>query len=97
MGNTKNLAFWLVLLVLMIALYNIFSSGMAPGASQPVHYSEFLNQVEDGRVTMVSIDGENVTYQTTAGTFTTVQPTGTNDILIPMLQEAGVDFQAESQ
>ncbi len=97
MGNSKNLAFWLVLLVLMIALYNIFSTGMSPTSAQTVHYSEFLNQVEDGKVNSVNIDGEKVTFQTTAGTFTTIQPDGTNDMLVPMLQEGGVDFRVEAQ
>ncbi len=97
MGNSKNLAFWLVLLVLMIALYNIFNSGTSPSGGQAVHYSEFLNQVEDGKVNSVNIDGEKITFQTTAGTFTTIQPTGTNDILLPMLQEGQVDFRVEAQ
>jgi len=97
LGNSKNLAFWLVLLVLMIALYNIFNSGTSPSGGQAVHYSEFLNQVEDGKVNSVNIDGEKITFQTTAGTFTTIQPTGTNDILLPMLQEGQVDFRVEAQ
>ena len=97
MGNTKNLAFWVVLMVLMVALYNIFSSGMAPNSGQEVHYSEFLTQIENGKVSAVQIDGENVVFQTSTGTFTTIKPSGTNDILVPLLQEAGVDFVAESQ
>ena len=97
MGNSKNMAFWLVLLVLMIALYNIFSSGMTPGGGQAVHYSEFLTQVESGKVTSAQIDGENVTFQTENGTFTTVQPAGTNDILVTALQGSGVDFVVAAQ
>jgi len=97
LGNTKNLAFWLVLLVLMIALYNIFSSGMAPDGGQQVQYSEFLTQVENGKVTSVSLDGENVAYQTSTGTFKTIQPAGTNDILIPLLQKNNVNFLAKAQ
>ena len=97
MGNSKNLAFWLVLMVLMIALYNIFSSGMAPSTGQEVNYSEFLTQVETGKVSNVQIDGENVVFQTGSGTFTTVQPSGTNDYLVPLLQENEVNFKAEAQ
>jgi len=97
LGNSKNLAFWLVLMVLMIALYNIFSSGMAPSSGQEVNYSEFLTQVENGKVSTVQIDGENVVFQTGSGTFTTVQPRDTNTYLIPLLQENGVGFAAEAQ
>ncbi len=97
MGNSKNLAFWLVLMVLMIALYNIFSAGLSPSAGQVVHYSEFLSQVEDGKVSSVQIDGENVTFKSEAGTFRTIKPQGTNDLLVTALQENNVDFVAEAQ
>lgn len=97
MGNSKNLAFWLVLMVLMIALYNIFSAGLSPSTSQEVHYSEFLAQVEAGTVSSVKIDGENVTFNAEGGTFATIKPQGTNDILIPILQQNAVDFVVEAQ
>ena len=97
MGNSKNLAFWLVLLVLMIALYNIFSAGLSPSASQQVNYSDFLTQVESGSVSNVKIDGENVVYKVEGGTYKTIKPAGTNDILVPMLQDKGVDFVVVAQ
>ena len=97
MGNSKNLAFWLVLMVLMIALYNIFSAGLSPTASGDVHYSEFLDQVTTGKVVEVQIDGENVLYKTESGTFKTIKPQGTNDYLIPLLEANDVDFVAEAQ
>ncbi len=97
MGNSKNLAFWLVLMVLMIALYNIFSAGLSPSANQEVHYSEFLSQVETGKVSSVQIDGENVLYKTESGTFKTIKPQGTNESLITTLQNYDVDFVAEAQ
>ena len=97
MGNSKNLAFWLVLMVLMIALYNIFSAGLSPTAAGEVSYSDFLTQVESGKVSNVQIDGENVVFKTEGGTFKTIKPQGTNDILVPLLQENNVDFVAEAQ
>ncbi len=27
MGNTKNIAFWVILFLLMVALFNVFSNG----------------------------------------------------------------------
>ena len=97
MGNSKNLAFWLVLMVLMIALYNIFSAGLSPSASQEVNYSDFLSQVENGSVSNVQIDGENVIFKAESGTFKTIKPAGTNDILVPLLQEKGIAFEAKAQ
>jgi cell division protease FtsH len=84
-------------MVLMIALYNIFSAGLSPSASQEVNYSDFLTQVENGSVSNVQIDGENVIFKAEGGTFKTIKPAGTNDILVPLLQEKGIAFEAKAQ
>ncbi|GIR39217.1 MAG: hypothetical protein CM15mP50_7280 [Rhodobacterales bacterium] len=46
MGNIRNIAFWLVLFLLVVALFNVFSSGSNLTSSKEVSYSEFLIQVE---------------------------------------------------
>ncbi len=98
MGNTKNLAFWAVLLVLMFALYNVFNAGGQTATTSAVSYSEFLEQVETGRVTEVELDGENITFQTSSGiAFKTIEPRGANSSLIPFLVENGVSFNATAQ
>ena len=98
MGNSKNLAFWAVLLVLMVALFNIFNSGTGGQASGVADYSDFLKQVENDQVAAVEIDGENITFRTEGGVqLRTVQPEGVNDILVPMLDEHGVSFTATPQ
>ncbi len=97
MGNSKNLAFWLVLMVLVIALYNIFSAGLSPTAGSDVRYSDFLSQVESGKVSDVQINGEIVLFKADGGTYKTIKPQGTNNILVPVLQENGVDFIVEAQ
>jgi len=97
LGNSKNLAFWLVLMVLVIALYNIFSAGLSPTAGSDVRYSDFLSQVESGKVSDVQINGEIVLFKADGGTYKTIKPQGTNNILVPVLQENGVDFIVEAQ
>ena len=58
MGNTKNIIFWVILFLLLISLFNIFSSGSSSMLSREVPFSEFMDDVESGRVSSVRLDGE---------------------------------------
>ncbi|MCK0142362.1 ATP-dependent zinc metalloprotease FtsH [Aliiroseovarius sp. F20344] len=63
MGNARNFAFWIVLFVLILALFNLFSNGQAGLASSQATYSEFIAAVEGDNVKSVTIDGEKLIYQ----------------------------------
>ncbi|MGJ8609944.1 MAG: ATP-dependent zinc metalloprotease FtsH, partial [Octadecabacter sp.] len=63
MGNARNLAFWVVLFVLVISLFNLFGNGTAAQASNEKGYSEFVQAVEAGGVSEANIDGETVRYR----------------------------------
>ncbi|MEO1000981.1 MAG: ATP-dependent metallopeptidase FtsH/Yme1/Tma family protein, partial [Pseudomonadota bacterium] len=96
MGNGKNLAFWLILFLLLLALFNVFNSGGAPANSTEVRFSEFLDRVEGGQVSSVRLDGERVYFRGTNGvSYRTVQPRDTD--IIPDLREAGVEIEAAPQ
>ncbi len=98
MGNSKNLAFWGVLFVLMFALYNVFNQSSGNASTAAVSYSEFLDQIESGRVTQVELDGEKITFQSASGTvFTTIEPSNANVTLLPFLRENNVAFTATAQ
>ena len=79
MGNSKNIAFWVVLFVLMVALFNVFSESGPAASSREVSFSEFLDRVEGGRVAAVEIDGEKVYVTGTDGArLQTVKPRATD-------------------
>ncbi|HCP82206.1 MAG TPA: cell division protein FtsH, partial [Octadecabacter sp.] len=63
MGNARNLAFWVVLFVLVISLFNLFGSGQSAQASNEKGYSEFVQAVEAGAVAEANIDGETIRYR----------------------------------
>ena len=63
MGNARNLAFWVVLFVLVISLFNLFGNGTTTQASNEKMYSEFVQAVEAGAVAEANIDGEKVRYR----------------------------------
>ena len=58
MGNARNIAFWVVLILLILALFNLFSGNNSALQSRDIAYSEFVDAVEDGGVTSVTLDGE---------------------------------------
>ncbi|WP_373354287.1 ATP-dependent zinc metalloprotease FtsH [Pseudoroseicyclus sp. CXY001] len=75
MGNARNIAFWVVLFLLILALFNIFSNGSAGLQSSTRNYSDFVQAVENGQVNSVKLNGEQVQYTTEGGqTFTTIKP-----------------------
>ncbi|MFT3972442.1 MAG: ATP-dependent zinc metalloprotease FtsH [Amaricoccus sp.] len=96
MGNTKNIAFWIILFLLMVALFNVFSNGSRTSMGREISYSDFLNRVEANQVSSVRLDGERIAITTTDGAqLQTIQPRG-NDV-IPDLREHKVEIQAAPQ
>ncbi|PYE83883.1 ATP-dependent zinc metalloprotease FtsH [Pseudoroseicyclus aestuarii] len=75
MGNARNIAFWVVLFLLVLALFNVFSGGQNSLSSTNRSYSEFVQSVEAGQVAQATIRGEDVRYRGTDGRdYTTVLP-----------------------
>ena len=96
LGNTRNIAFWIVLFLLLIALFNVFSSGRNLSSSQEISFSEFMNQVKKGNVSSVRLDGEKISVKDTSGNiYQVIQPAGAS--VVNQLQEAGVEIQAIKQ
>ena len=90
MNFTKNIALWVVIAIILVALYNLFG-GMAGGGSQGDRpYSEFRKAVDAGEVTEVTIDGDNVTWKD-QGTnqYTTTKPAD-DPTLVQNLRDRGV-------
>ena len=54
----KNLALWLVIGIVLIALFNMFNQPLTPQSE--VVFSEFMDQVEQGQVNEVVISGDNI-------------------------------------
>ena len=56
----KNLALWIIVGVLLVALFNLFQSSNNSGSYPNFAYSDFLGSVETGRVTDVVIQGNTI-------------------------------------
>ena len=96
MGNARNIAFWLVLFLLILALFNLFSGSGNTLQSRSVSYSEFVAAIEDGTVSQVTLDGETVRYRTTDGTdYAAIKPEDAQ--ITQRLIDEGIPVKAESQ
>jgi len=91
----KNLSLWLVIILMMVMLYNVFNPQRQ---QQPVEtkvgYSDFINMVNDDRIKDVVIQGENLLVTGTTGhkfkVYTPKDPT-----MITTLLTKGVSVQAK--
>ncbi len=96
MGNARNFAFWIVLFLLMIMLFNMFSTGQSTSSARNVAYSEFINRVETNDVSRVTIDGERVVFVARDGQqYSTVRPDDTG--LTQRLLDAEIPIEARPQ
>ena len=57
----KNFALWIIIALLLVALFNIFQSSSGRSPQSQMAYSDFVNDVEAGRVTEVTIQGHTIT------------------------------------
>ena len=96
MGTARNIAFWVVLLLLIVALFNLFSGTGDTLQSREVPYSQFMQSVEDGNVSSVTVDGEQVRFRGNDGNdYVTIKPEDAE--LTNKLIEEGIPVSAKSQ
>jgi len=93
----RNLALWVIVALLLVALFNLFQPNSSNRqAGQQVAYSDFLNEVNGGRVRDVTIQGRTLTGQLSDGrsfsTYTPEDPT-----LVSKLTDKGVRVVARPE
>jgi cell division protease FtsH len=90
----KNLALWVIIGLLLIALFNLFQGSSPRGNAAQIQYSEFLNMVERQQVRDVTISGPQVRghLQPDGRNFVTYAPNDPS--LVERLQKANVSFSA---
>jgi cell division protease FtsH len=71
----KNLILWAVIVVVLMSVFNNFTTG--PKQTQPLSYSEFVNDVRNKQIREVTIESDNRTitgYTTDGKQFSTFSP-----------------------
>jgi len=89
----KNLALWVIIILLVFLLFNLFQNTAQRGNQQEMNYSDFLNDVARHQVSTVKIQGNSITgTRTSGGAFTTYTPTNDPD-LVKTLRDNNVQIK----
>src|SRR6201747_283201 len=92
----RNLALWVIIAVMLVLLFNVFQPGSGQHASQQLAYSDFIGDLNGGRVRSVVIQQHNVTGTLTDGTsFETYLPEDPS--LVSRLTEKGAEVVAKPE
>jgi len=90
----KNLALWIIIGLLLVALFNLFQSSSSHGPQSSLPYSDFLSDVTRGQVADVTIQGNTINGHFTDGrAFSTYAPNDPS--LVAQLKEKGVRITAQ--
>jgi cell division protease FtsH len=93
LNNFRSLAVWIVIALLLFALFSLFQGQTQRMSSSDVSYSEFLSKVDSGEVKSVTISGDSISGQYTNGTgFQTYAPQDSG--LVATLRQKGVEIKA---
>ncbi|MEP3264426.1 MAG: ATP-dependent zinc metalloprotease FtsH [Hyphomicrobiales bacterium] len=96
-SNFKNFALWVVIMLLVVALFQLFQSPTQTVATSTIPYSEFMSEVDNGRVNKVSIEAGQVTGTFGDGSrFKTFSPPD-DPSLIERLEAKGVVINVEPE
>ena len=89
----KNLILWVVIALVLMSVFNNF--GPRRSSTEQIEYSQFINDVKQGRVQKVVIEGRNIQGVLQTGErFSTYTPETDNRALIGDLLESGVAIDA---
>jgi cell division protease FtsH len=89
----KNLALWIIIGLLLVALFNLFQNSSSRGPHAQLPFSDFLGDVERGQVTDVIIQGNTIQGHLSDGrAFSTYAPNDPN--LVDRLRNHDVRISA---
>ncbi len=89
----KNLILWLIIAAVLVTVMNNFSS---PNEPQTLNYSDFIQQVKDGKVEKITVDGAVITGKRNDGdSFKTIRPNIADNGLIGDLVDNHVTVEGK--
>ncbi len=94
-ANLRNFALWVIIVLLLLALFTLFQNPGQRAASQDISFSQLLTEVDQSRVRDVVIQGPDINGTFTNGsTFHTYAPS--DPTLIKRLYDAKVSITAKA-
>lgn len=95
-ANLRNFALWVIIVLLLLALFSLFQSPGQRTSSNDITFSQLLAEVDQGKVRDVVIQGHEITGTMTSGkSFQTYAPSDPG--LVQRLYGKGVSITARPQ
>jgi cell division protease FtsH len=95
-ANLRNFALWVIIVLLVLALFSLFQNPGQRTASNDITFSQLLAEVDQGKVRDVVIQGHDITGTMNDGkSFTTYAPNDPS--LVQRLYGKGVSISARPQ
>ncbi|KZK76779.1 ATP-dependent zinc metalloprotease FtsH [Pseudovibrio sp. Ad13] len=92
--NFRNFALWVIIGLLLIALFQLFQNPTSRSNTNEIAYSQFINQAEQGDIREVTIQQQQITGKySNGGTFQTYAPSDAK--YVDVLQTKGVLINAK--
>ncbi|BAF86526.1 MULTISPECIES: ATP-dependent zinc metalloprotease FtsH [Azorhizobium] len=92
-ANLRNFALWVIIVLLLLALFSLFQSPGQRSSANDISFSQLLSDVDQGRVRDVVIEGPNISGSFTDGRqFQTYAPS--DPTLVQRLYGKGVSITA---
>ncbi|MBO0757278.1 MAG: ATP-dependent metallopeptidase FtsH/Yme1/Tma family protein, partial [Bradyrhizobiaceae bacterium] len=93
-ANLRNFALWVIIVLLLLALFTLFQNPGQHSPSSEISYSQLLNDIDQDRVRDVVIQGHEIrgTYNDGRGSFQTYMPEDNG--LIERLEKHKVQISA---
>ncbi|MTI16606.1 ATP-dependent metallopeptidase FtsH/Yme1/Tma family protein [Rhodobacteraceae bacterium RKSG542] len=94
-ANFRNFALWVIIGLLLIALFQLFQNPTSRSATNEIPFSQFLNQAEQGDVREVTIQQQEIAGKySSGGSFQTYAPE--NAEYVELLRSKGVLINAKA-
>src|SRR5437879_12977226 len=95
-ANLRNFALWVIIVLLLLALFTLFQNPGQRTTQQEISFSQLLNEVDQGRVRDVLIQGTDIHGTFTDGrSFQTYEPS--DNTLVQLLYGRGVSITSRAQ
>ena len=96
MYQFRNFAVWIVIALLLFALFSLFQGQVGGAATQEISYSQFFDRVNSGEIKSVTYSGEVISGKSSDGK--AVQANGVvNPEDIKNMRDKGVDVSFKPQ
>jgi cell division protease FtsH len=93
-NNLRNLALWIIIALLLVALFNMFQGTASKPAATTTNFTEFNQEVVQGAVKKVTIQGDQIHYELSNGqAFTTYAPNDPGLVSRMLQHNVGITVQ----